>query len=181
MRTVVARILSDVRVELSDEFDRNFERQGFFSHRWARRKGPMRPGGAILVDTGHLRRSVESRTDGDSVRFFSTLPYASIHNEGGEIKVTAKMKRYFWHKYYETSGAFGRRKDGTPRRDRRTVRLTAEAEFWKLLALMKEGGSIKIPKRQFLGMSPEVETNVRRIIEENLTEYFNNEYQMKKK
>ena len=38
---------------------------------------------------------------------------------------------------------------------------------------MKEGSSIKIPKRQFLGASPEVEQAVREIIEENLGEYFN--------
>lgn len=178
MRTVVARILSDVRVELSDEFDRNFERQGFFSHRWARRKGPMRPGGAILVDTGHLRRSVESRTDGDSVRFFSTLPYASIHNEGGEIKVTAKMKRYFWHKYYETSGAFGRKKNGDRRHDKRTVQLSEEADFWRMLALMRVGKSIKIPKRTFIGAAPEVQTAVERIIKKNLDEYFNNKFKI---
>jgi phage gpG-like protein len=38
---------------------------------------------------------------------------------------------------------------------------------------MKEGSRIKIPKRQFLGASPEVEHAVREIIEENLGEYFN--------
>ena len=27
-------ILSDMRVELSDEFDRNFERKAFFSDKW---------------------------------------------------------------------------------------------------------------------------------------------------
>ena len=31
---------------------------------------------------------------------------------------------------------------------------------------------IKIPKRQFIGMSPEVEREVREIIEDNLTDYF---------
>ena len=39
---------------------------------------------------------------------------------------------------------------------------------------MKVGDTIKIPKRQFLGKSPEVEAAVREIIEENLTEYINN-------
>ena len=29
-----ADILSDMRVELSDEFDRNFERKAFFSDKW---------------------------------------------------------------------------------------------------------------------------------------------------
>ncbi|MBQ5465656.1 MAG: phage morphogenesis protein, partial [Muribaculaceae bacterium] len=50
--------------------------------------------------------------------------------------------------------------------------LSTEAEFWKWMALKKEGSTIKIPRRQFLGASPEVEKAVREIIEENLTEFF---------
>lgn len=173
LQQVIRNILKDIKVELGDEFDRNFERQGFFSEKWQRRKSPTRPGGAILVDTGKLRRSIKSSSTSDSIVFSSDLPYASIHNEGGEIKVTHKMKAYFWHKYYEATGSFGRKKNGEARKDKRTVQLSTEAGFWKLLALMKEGSSIKIPKRQFLGASPEVERAVRDIIEENLGEYFN--------
>lgn len=173
LQVVVRRILNDIRVELSDEFDRNFERESFFSEKWARRKSPLRPGGHILVGTGKLRRSIRSRSDGNSITFVSDLPYAAIHNEGGEIKVTAKMKRYFWHKYYEASGGFGRKKNGELRDTKRNRRLGTEAEFWKAMALMKEGKAIKIPRRQFLGMAPEVETEVTKIIEDNLEEYFN--------
>jgi hypothetical protein len=49
----------------------------------------------------------------------------------------------------------------------------------KCLALMKVGKSIKIPKRTFIGTSPEVERLVRTIIEDNLSEYFNNEFKLK--
>lgn len=113
-----------------------------------------------------------------SIRFFTTLPYAAIHNDGGEIRVTARMKRFFWHKYYETASAFGRKKNGELRRDKRTVRLTAEAEFWKCMALKKEGTKIVIPRRQFLGAAPEVEQAVKKIIEDNLEAYFNNNYKL---
>lgn len=126
---VIHLILQDIKVELGDEFDKNFERQGFFSEKWARRKSPLRPGGPILIDTGNLRRSVQSKVDTTSITFFSDLPYASIHNDGGEIKVTAKRK---------------------------------------------VGQKIKIPRRRFLGTSPEVERSVREIIEEELEQYFNN-------
>ena len=95
--------------------------------------------------------------------------------------MTKKMKRFFWAKYYETSGAFGRKKNGERRNDKRTVRLGTEAEFWKYMALMKEGQSIKIPRRRFLGVSPEVEKAVRDIVEENITEYFNVEFEIKRK
>lgn len=181
VKKIIRNILNDIRVEMSDEFDRNFERQAFFSEAWQRRKSPTRPGGSILVDTGQLRRSITSRTTDTSITFYTDLPYASIHNDGGEIKVTARMKRFFWHKYYEATGSFGRRKDGEKRNDKRTVQLTSEAEFWKLMALMKVGKSIKIPKRKFLGTSPEVERTVREIIEENITEYFNVDFDIKRR
>lgn len=158
LRKVVRRILSDIRVELGDEFDQNFERQGFFAEKWQRRKSPIRGDGHILYASGDLRKSIRSRSDESSITFYSDLAYAGIHNEGGEIKVTARMKRFFWHKYYET-------KD----------------EFWKAMALMKVGKTIKIPRRQFLGMAPEVETEVRKIIEDNLTQYFEHDFNINTK
>lgn len=94
VRRIVSRILKDIQVEMSDEFDKNFERQAFFSEAWARRKSPTRPGGTILVDTGGLRRSITSRSTEKSIIFYTTHPAAEIHNEGGEIVVTRKMKRY---------------------------------------------------------------------------------------
>lgn len=179
IQKIIRNILNDVRVELSDEFDRNFERQAFFNEAWQRRSSPTRPGGSILIDTGKLRQSISSRTTDSSITFCSTLPYAAIHNEGGEIKVTARMKRFFWHKYHKATGSFGRKKNGERRNDKRTVQLSTEAEFWKHMALMKEGKSIKIPRRRFLGASPEVEQAVKDIIEENLAEYFEHEYKLK--
>lgn len=178
IQRIVRNILKDIRVELTDEFDLNFERQGFFSEAWQRRKSPTRPGGSILIDTGGLRKSIRSKSTDSSITFFSDLPYADIHNEGGEIAVTAKMKRFFWWKYYTTTGSFGRKKNGELRKDKRTVQLSTEAEFWKFMALMKVGKTIKIPRRQFLGHSPEVEQMVKEIIEENLTEYFNHDFKV---
>lgn len=182
MKRVIARILKDIKVEMSDEFDKNFDRQAFFSEAWARRKSPIRnEGRGLLVDTGQLRKSISSRTTENSITFYTTLPYAEIHNEGGEIRVTKKMKRYFWHKYYEATGSFGRKKNGERRNDKRTVKLATEAEFWKFMALKKVGSSIKIPRRQFLGTAPEVEQTVREIVEDNLTEYFNIEFDIRQK
>ena len=178
---ILKRILDDTRVEMTDEFDQNFERQSFFGEAWQRRKSPIRQGGHILVDTGRLRRSIQSRTTDNSITFFTEEPYAAIHNEGGEIVVTTKMKRYFWHKYYETVGSFDRKKDGSRSNNKRTVQLSEEAEFWKFMALKKVGTTIKIPRRRFLGTSPEVEKAVREIIEENITEYINFEFEINEK
>ena len=189
-KKIIRQILSDIRVELGDEFDRNFERQAFFNDAWARRKSPTRPGGTILVDTGTLRRSIRSRTTGDSITFYTDLPYAAIHNDGGEIVVTEKMKRYFRAKFYEAQGGFTRKKE---RGDRKTLSdggfyawtakmpLTPEAEFWRFMALKRVGTTIRIPRRRFLGTGPEVERIVREIIEDNLNEYFNIDFDITRK
>ena len=176
-KSIIRRILSDIRVELGDEFDRNFERQAFFNDAWARRKSP---GGTILVDTGTLRRSVRSRTTDDSITFYTDLPYAAIHNDGGEIVVTEKMKRFFWHKYYEATGSFGRKKNGERQNDKRTRQLSTEADFWRFMALKRAGTTIRIPRRRFLGTGPEVERIVREIIEENLNDYFDMDFSIER-
>ncbi len=177
-------IVQDMGVGLYDEFDKNFERQAFFSEQWQRRRSPVRDNGrAILTDSGQLRKSIGYRTTENSVIFFSNLPYSGVHNDGGEIVVTRRMKGFFWHKYMNAAGAlaFARKKDGSLRKDKGTRQITAEAEFWRAMALMKEGTAIKIPRRRFLGYSPEVEKEIRDIIEENITEYFNVEFEIKRK
>lgn len=170
IKRAIKNALGDIRVELGDEFDRNFERQAYFSQAWARRRSPLRPGRSTLVDTGQLRRSVKSRVTADSVTFYTDLPYAAIHNDGGEIVVTKRMKGFFWHKYREAVGSFGRKKNGERRDDKRNRRLSTEADFWRAMALKPVGGVIRLPRRRFLGAGPEVERIVREIVEENLGE-----------
>lgn len=82
------KILNDVRVELLDEFDRNFERQGFFADStWKPRKrlDKNRRQRAILIKSGRLRNSLNARINygRGEVVFTSSLPYAKVHNEGG--------------------------------------------------------------------------------------------------
>lgn len=183
IREIFGRILRDIQVELGDEFDQNFERQGFFSQAWVRRKSPTRPGGHILVDSGGLRRSIRSEIRDSSIVFLTDHPAAAIHNEGGEIVVTEKMKRYFRAKFYESVGGFERKKGDSKRPTlpngafyawTSKMSLNTISEFWRNMALMKVGSIIRIPQRKFLGFSPEVEAAVRQIIEKNLNEYVNN-------
>ena len=169
---LMRQILRDIKVEVLDATSQNFRGQGFFGEAWKRRVGPLRPGGATLIDSGRLRRSVSSEIQGSAIVFTYGEKYAPYHNEGVEIRVTGKMKRYFWRKYKEATGAFSRRRDGGVRNDKRTRRLSDEAGFWKWMALKKEGSIIKLPRRRFLGRSPQLEAAVREIIEENLEEYF---------
>ena len=77
-----ADILSDMRVEISEEFDRNFERKAFFSDKWKPRAHNY-PRGSLLIVSGAMRRSTQGEISGDGVRFTSSEPYTSLHNEGG--------------------------------------------------------------------------------------------------
>ena len=75
-------ILDDMRVELSDEFDKNFDRKAFFTKKWKRRANPNAKGSLPMV-TGTMRRSVKAGVRDNGVRFTSAVPYTAIHNEGG--------------------------------------------------------------------------------------------------
>lgn len=175
---LIKRILKDVEVELKDEFDRNFERKAFFDKPWPKNKLINRKG-SMMARNNHLRRSISTRTDADSIIFTSSLPYALIHNEGGTITVTAKMKKFFWHKYYETSGKVKTLKNGQKSTSKQSQRYNIEAEQWKNLALMKVGDQLTIPQRQFIGEHPVVTKAVETIIKDNmkeLQEYFKNNF-----
>lgn len=142
-----ADILSDMRVDLSEEFDRNFERKAFFSDKWKPRAHDYHRGSLLIVSNA-MRRSAQGQVSGNGVRFSSSLPYTTLHNEGGKITVTAKMKRFFWAKYKET-------KD----------------ESWKRMALMEVGKVITMPERRFIGDGPDTQRIIRKVIDRNLKQF----------
>lgn len=169
--------LKDIKVEALDEFDRNFEREAFFNDKWARRKYNDNKSRGLLIKTGNLRRSITGKiTDRDSVVIETTEPYARIHNEGGTITVTRKMKAYFWYRYQTVTGGkaadgfsnnLQRKKNGTPRNNKLNRALTAEAEFYRAMAMKKAGSKITIPKRQFIGNHPDLENLLKEIFYNN--------------
>lgn len=143
---LLQNILSDLRVDLTDHFDKNFSRGGFFGKKWKPRKDGV---ATHLNNTGTLRRSIRSKVSGNSLTFTSSTPYSAIHNEGGTIvtKVTPKMKKYFWAMFKKTG-------------------LTK----YKYMALVKPGSKIKIPipQRQFLGEYPGLDKTIDRAAKRNI-------------
>jgi phage gpG-like protein len=158
---IYKKILNDVRIDLADEFDRNFERKAFFNAPWAPRKY-VSGRGSLLMQSGALRRSLRASIEGQAIKFSSSLPYAKLHNEGGTVTVTAKMKAYFWAMYYKSGGAAGKAKG------ERKANLSAEATMWKALALQKVGKKMKIPERRFIGNHPQVRLSIERAMNLNL-------------
>ena len=170
LQTILKTTFSILEVELASEFDRNFSRQAFFDKKWSTRKFSGNTKG-ILAGRGMLRRSINKKVQGSSILFTSNLPYASIHNEGGKIKVTPKMIRFFWAMYYKATKSLTMNKKGTVRNTQRNRKLTQEAEQWKSLALKKVGSVIEIPKRQFIGEHPQVNKIIEKTFRIFLEEY----------
>lgn len=165
------KIINDLRVELLEEFDRNFERKAFFTKPWDARKHGRKGSLLLVKGGGGLRGSLKATAGESAITFTSSLPYAAIHNEGGKITVTAKMKRFFWAKYYEAQGGitFNIKKREVAN-TRKNKALTEDAEFYKSLALMKTGSQITMPERRFIGHAPEVDQAVKRVIDANFNE-----------
>lgn len=169
-KDLIRNILQDVKVDLAQEFDRNFERKGFFDQKWPATKHQYSRG-SLMMRSGKLRRSIKATVRTGSIQFTSSMPYAAIHNEGGEITVTAKMKRYFWAMHYKAGGAVTysvrSRKAANTQRNRR---LTDEAARYKAMALLKVGTKIKIEQRQFIGHHPKVDRIIRDNVDHNVQE-----------
>ena len=81
---LLKNILSDIKVDLAQKFDRNFEEKGFFGKKWTERRYENSRGSLLLV-TGTMRRSIRAGVRGNGVVFTSSEPYTSLHNEGGKF------------------------------------------------------------------------------------------------
>lgn len=175
-RDFLKQVMTDTKVKLSEEFDRNFERKAFFDKRWPATKLKNNRG-SLMARTNMLRRSIRSpKTLTNSITWSSSQPQAKILNEGGYVVVTEKMKRFFWAMYYKASGAqnFDVKKR-TASNKNRNQRLTTEAAQWKALALQKVGSRMKIEQRQYLGHHPNIDRFIKEIIDRNFTE-LNNDF-----
>lgn len=129
-----------VGVEAVKHFKGNFEEEGFVdrtTQKWASRKTKRQGstnGQKVLSKSGELAESIDYEAQKPAVIIKTDKPYAEIHNKGGEIEVTAKMRKYFWAMHKEAK-----------------VMGDAEmADQWKGLALAKK---IVMPKREFMGES----------------------------
>ena len=163
-----------------DSVRNNFRKGGFYGQTW---KPPMRTDlgfegpsyGPMLSGTNHLMMSTDYVAEPGRVIIQNSLIYAQIHNEGGEITVTKRMKGYFWSMYYRrgmVGQMYGQAKG--KKNQQKAETLNQEAMFWRAMALKKVGSKIKIPQRKFLGDHPEVERLVKSIINAELTNFINN-------
>lgn len=168
--------------EAINMFKDNFTDGGFFGRQWEqpiRRKlsfnGAKGQYGPLLSGSSHLMRSFDKDTNTPGkVIIKNPVEYAAIHNEGGTITVTAKMKRYFMARFIETKGSMGLTK--VRRRlskNQRNQALSREARFYLAMAHKKEGSTIRMPKRQFMGNHPVLAKKINDIIYNELKKFIN--------
>jgi phage gpG-like protein len=122
----------------------------------------------ILNDTGNLVDSIKiisrsSNCVNVGIRA-SEIPYAELHQHGGKISVTDKMRKFFWAKHYEHASSAGRS------RGKRSISSSREANFWKAMALKKKNSMITIPKRQFMAVTPDLEKTILRTIKTEMNQ-----------
>ena len=82
-------------IEAKNHFTNSFTDQGFTDkklEKWEPRKDDDEPSRAILIKTGDLRKSIKVERKGEGVEVSSDLPYAAIHNYGGEGMAWGKHK-----------------------------------------------------------------------------------------
>lgn len=130
-----------------------------------------RAGRALLIQSGALRRSLRIiRLTKRSALLGSSLPYAQIHNEGGQVPITPNMRKFFWSQYYQNATKVKKRKDGQKSNAKGSQQADREANMWKALALKKS--PIKIPKRHFIGRSKRIEDLLKDTIKRELDKIF---------
>ena len=135
-------------VEAVNHFKASFKNEGFTNDslvKWKARK-KKDEGRAILTKTGRLRRGIKvMRKTENSVTVgvdLSEVPYAQVHNEGfnGTVAVRAHVRRNTRNNVYSAT----------------TKKLAATG-----INMMAAGSrKMNIPKRQFIGDSKQLDTNI---------------------
>ena len=149
---MAAIVMDELAIEVGDYaqrfFKNSFKDQGFTDLSfipWVKRLDNEPH--LILMKSGALEDSIkitEATKNKVEITAGEGLPYASIHNTGGniQVKVTPKMRKFFWHMYNTT----GQSK-------------------WKNMALTKkESFPINIPQRQYIGESATLMKDIDEII-----------------
>lgn len=164
-----------------DHYQDNFRKGGFVNkrlQRWPATKRQQSGGtsaasnyGPLLSRRNHLFSSIKYMPSDYRVRVANDVPYASIHNYGGETHptVTPKMRKFAWAMYYNTSGIGKKPSTGKKTGNRRKNAASPQAEMWKRLALTKKKKlKVRIPKRQFIGESATLNTRIEKTIENEI-------------
>lgn len=143
----------------------NFSKERFRAQDWLdqgstpwparkRKTGKKSDNRAILVKSGALRRSIRAHARSMNIIISSSMPYAQVHNEGGNVEctqnVSAHSRRSHKRKGYVNSK--GRKVSAS------VVGAHTVSEFSRTQ-------KFKMPKRQFMGRSAALDRQVGKLID----------------
>lgn len=153
-----------------DHFQENFRKGGFVNnglHKWKKSNREIYGGksaasnyGTLFSGRNHLYNSIKYVPGDARVTVSNDVPYAGIHNWGGTATptVTPKMRKFAWAKYYAAGGGKKAEQPAGP-----------DAQFWRNMALTKKTKlNIRMPQRQFIGESKELNDKLRAKLDEEL-------------
>lgn len=157
-----------ISIVASGFFKESFANQGKLDgglKKWKPRKfnfpGKQR---AILTNRGNLRDSLRPSSTFNKALVRTSKPYAIVHNEGGAITITPKMRRFFWAMYYQSVKKIAKTKAGKSRNTKSNITISATAQIWKSLALHKSN-TLKIDQRPYMYHSKELTAKIDRLID----------------
>lgn len=171
---VASRFTSDIAIVAHNFFLLGFVKGGQFINGsftpWQSRKFNLDRSTKtrkVLTKEGHLSDSIKQAHDANEVRIYTNHPYAAIHNNGGTIKITTQMRKYFWAMYYKETQSIAKTKRGEARKSKSNVRTNEIAEVWKSLALTKKT-EFTFPKRTFLYNSTNLNAEIEKLLNHRL-------------
>lgn len=115
----------------------------------------------LCSSRNHLMSSIYYIPGDASVTIGNNVPYASIHNEGGVTHptITPAMRAHAWKEFFAAGGTSKAKRE----------QLSPAASKWKALALTKKKSlTVNIPRRQFIGDSPELRSQIQDMINAGL-------------
>lgn len=150
-----------------DHFKDNFRKGGFENNGlkvWDKPNRFSKTGksagsryGTLMSARNELFNSINYNARKGIITVTSDKEYSEIHNEGGEVNntipITDKMRKFAWAKHYETGDS-----------------------KWKGLALTKKETihvQFTMPKRQFIGESAELNTEIIEMVEVQIAKILN--------
>lgn len=132
-----SKIMKDINYYLLEYFQSSFTTKSFNNKQWKRSKNNPN----TLIDSGTLKKSIKTvQLTDDLIHIESDTPYSAIHNYGGTIRITDKMRKFFWAQFYKTKN-----------------------DSWKWMAISK-ASNITIPERQFIGIPNTLKQDIEKIL-----------------
>lgn len=169
--TQIEQALANVMHQLPQQLGTlavNFAKQRFVDQAWQntssepwqprrnnRRGGTARQKGAVLVDSGRLKRSIRIISVSPTAVIIGTdVPYAQIHNDGfeGDVNVKAYTQQVKGHK---------RKQKVKSKKGKKTKIVNVRPHSRHVKAHTR---SVNMPRRRFLGESAELERQITEFI-----------------